>query len=146
MSRAVETRLRRDRPEPSYTSAPATSIPSPPRVSSTPAAPASNDPVPEVARPTWWPTTSAPSLSLTSRIRSATCDSGALSTEASSSAPAGATTRCGCPSTRSPAARRPSAKTWAAASDGSSDLRSLSGSSPPSTMSEVIGLTMSSGT
>ena len=62
-------------------------MPSPRRLSRTPAAPASKDPTPVVARPTWWPTTSAPSLSLTSRIRSAMSASGALSTAASSARP-----------------------------------------------------------
>ena len=42
----------------------------------TPRAPPANEPSPPLARPTWWPSTSAASLSLTSRIRSTTCASG----------------------------------------------------------------------
>ena len=98
------------------------------------------------ARPTWWATTSAPSLSLTSMIRSAISDSGALSTEASSSVPGGTTTRCGSPTTFRPAAARADARTCAAARDGSSERDSRSGAMPLSTISAVIGLTMSSGT
>ena len=96
--------------------------------------------------PTWWPSTSAPSLSLTSRIRSAMSASGALSTAASSADPGGTTTRSGLPTTFIPACASPAANAWAAAREGSADRSNPSCSRPPSTISAVIGLTMSSGT
>ena len=142
------TRLRRERPEPSYTSvAGRRRCPVPPRVSSDRRPrPASKEPVPEVARPTWWPTTSAPSLSLTSRIRSAISDSGALSTEASSSVAGGTTTRCGAPDHLQAGGGEGGGEGLGGGQGRVVGAGLPSGAIPLSTMSAVIGLTMSSGT
>ena len=72
-----------------------------PRVWVTAAAPSANVPVPVTAFPTWWDSTSAPSLSLTSRTRATISRSGADCTDASSRPPA-ATPWVGAPTTVMP--------------------------------------------
>ena len=75
--------------------------PSPWRVWVTAAAPSANVPLPDTAFPTWCESTSAPSLSLTSRTRAAISRSGADCTDASSRPPA-ATPWVGAPTTVMP--------------------------------------------
>ena len=77
---------------------------------STPATPPWKEPRPTVATPTWWPSTSAASLSLTESTRSTIWDSGALWTSATGAAPAPARCAVGRPVTTSPAAPSSAAK------------------------------------
>ena len=80
------SRLRRESPLPSYSRSPAVGTPSRRTTSSTDAAPASKEPSCFSASPTCRASTSAAWLSLTSRVRSTISPSGALETEATSTA------------------------------------------------------------
>ena len=113
--------------------------PRPRSVRIVPSAPSVKLPVPRIASPTWWASTSAASLSLTSRTRSTISRTGALVTAAISRPLPPAMPYVGSPTTSMPAATSAAANTCAAYSDGSSTRRELSGSRPWSTHSAVIG-------
>ena len=118
--------------------------PRPCRVCTTAAAPSAKVPVPVTALPTWWDSTSAPSLSLTSSTRATISRTGADSTEASSRPPA-ATPWAGVPTTSMPWATSAAAKVCAAYSDGSSTRPEPAAGRPSSTHRAVIGETTCSG-
>ena len=140
------TALLRASPLPSVTTAAETSTPSPAMAPRT-AGPAASDvaccPMP---RATCRASTSAPSLSLVERMCSTIVDSGGDSTDTSSAAPATASPLLGSPLTVIPRSDSIAAKLAAAASVGSAERRSPSGSRrPPSTASAVTGATTPAG-
>ena len=110
----------------------------------TAAAPSANVPLPVTAFPTWCESTSAPSLSLTSRTRATISRSGADCTDASSRPPA-ATPWVGTPTTVMPWETRAAAKVCAAYSDGSSTRPEPTAGRPSSTQSAVTRETTCSG-
>ena len=109
-----------------------------------PGTPSVKLPVPRVASPMWWASTSAASLSLTSRTRSTISRTGALVTAAISRPLPPAMPYVGSPTTSMPAATSAATNICAAYSDGSSTRSKPTGSRPSSTQSAVIGETTSS--
>ena len=91
------------------------------------------------ARPTWWASTSAPSLSLYCSTCSTMSATGRLVTCATAGAPAGAVRSLGVPTTRTPSLPRYDANVAAADAAGSATRPGPSGFSPSSAHSAVIG-------
>ena len=143
---SVAEPVRRESPLPSYSWSPVTGTPSRCSTSRTDALPAAKEPSCRSARPTWRASTSAAWLSLTSRVRSTISPSGALETDATSSASGGSDCAYDLRAHLQPVALQGRAEHLGRRRGRvGDDTRSRSGSWPWSTQSELIGGTTSSG-